>query len=281
MSKSVKMLQCSETLEHDVETLQKHLESLSKADELFHQYHLSIYEQDSDLDEEHYTDTLLEHESMVTQIKKSILGLISITESYDLAVAVLDSLTLLERTASSDYTASRDADMTRIEQQFLDFKASRNKKGARDNSRLQDIRDDVSDRLSSLQQAHETSKPHSGDLAPTVPEVARHRRGLATQLPTFNGSPLLWRTFKSLYDSVIEREIGLTDAKKLVHLLKTMSTPEAKDVATKIIGQSTTHDQAMARLAEVYEQNRWFMRTITRSFTNLTVLVTTTWTLAE
>ena len=65
-----------------------------------------------------------------------------------------------------------------------------------------------------------------------------------------------WRVFWSLFSAVLDKERGLTDSERCYHLIKAMSTLEAKEQAKSVVAYNSNYKEATERLRGIYERNR-------------------------
>lgn len=83
-------------------------------------------------------------------------------------------------------------------------------------------------------------------------EVRPLTQGLKVELPTFNGSILVW----GLLSSVVEKNVQLNDHEKICLLIKSMGTAGAKSKAESAVAATATYEAAVTRLREHYELNK-------------------------
>lgn len=111
--------------------------------------------------------------------------------------------------------------------------------------------------------------PATGKTATTDASAARQRTTLPRiQLPQFSGKYIDWPSFRDLFQSVVGKDVNISDVEKL-HFLKASLKGEAELLVRNLTTISENYSRAWTLLAEHYENKRLLVRSSFSAFTAL------------
>jgi len=111
--------------------------------------------------------------------------------------------------------------------------------------------------------------PATGKTATTDASAARQRTTLPRiQLPQFSGKYIDWPPFRDLFQSVVGKDVNISDVEKL-HFLKASLKGEAELLVRNLTTISENYSRAWTLLVEHYENKRLLVRSSFSAFTAL------------
>lgn len=241
----------------DMIALEKHSDSLERADDAFHLHHGSLSAEEELADAERYQLETQEHQAAVSRARLNVSSLRSKHETTEVLLELESALSALEvrsKEGPSPGLLEAMGEVRRLDQQFR--RSSARLVISTDPS-FQKARDELPARLHAVEKLCSPAIPSPPETpSPEVRTTQFIPHSLKVELPTFDGTLLKWRDFWHLFSSLLNKQKHLDDHEKCCLLLKAMGSPEAKDRAEAAIAYTSSYAEATAKLRKNYEQNR-------------------------